>query len=87
RKKEEIPTDDSPIDVDAVKPLLQEMVQLLEIDLMGAMSCLEAIRLHLDHSVAWEPFRRLEKCMEGFDMDGAKDSLREISDVLQINLE
>jgi HPt (histidine-containing phosphotransfer) domain-containing protein len=86
-KKEEVPTDESPIDVDTVKPLLQEMAQLLEIDIMGAMSRLEAIRLHLDRSVAWEPFKRLEKCVERFDMDGAKDSLLEISDVLEITLE
>lgn len=74
------------IDVEAVKPLLQEMAQLLESDLIGAMDRLEALKQHLTNSSVREDFQRLEKQVEGFDTDSAMNSLQAIAQKLDLQL-
>jgi HPt (histidine-containing phosphotransfer) domain-containing protein len=75
---------EEPIDVNIVKPLLKEITELLESDLMEAVNRLEALRKHLEYSEVHEQFKRLEKRMEGFDTDKAKEILNEISEILKI---
>jgi two-component system sensor histidine kinase/response regulator len=74
------------IDIDAVKPLLIEMAELLESDLMGAMSRLETLEQHLGNSRVREDFSQLTKHIDGFDTDGAKESLSKIAEKLDISL-
>ncbi len=73
-------------DVEAVKPLLQEMAQLLESDLMEAMKRLEALKQHLMNSSVCDDFQLLEKQVEGFDTDSAMDSVQTIAQKLDIEL-
>jgi hypothetical protein len=74
------------VDKQAVKPLLQEMAQLLESDLTEAMNRLEALRQHLAHSSVHEEFNRLEKQVDGFDTDSALTSVKTIAEKLEIEL-
>ena len=69
-----------------MKPLLQEMAQLLESDLTEAMNRLEALRQHLANSSAYEEFKRLEKQVESFDTDSALKSVEAIARALDIEL-
>ena len=86
-KQAETPAGEVTIDIDTVKPLLLEMAQLLESDLMEAMNRLEALSQHLTNSEVWEEFKALEKNVEGFDTDGAKESLSKIATKLSISLD
>jgi len=81
-KEEVVPKGEVVIDVEAVKPILMEMAQLLESDLMEAMNRLEGLRPHLENSELWEEFKQLENHIEGFDTDGAKNSLEMIIQAL-----
>jgi two-component system, sensor histidine kinase and response regulator len=74
------------VDKEAVKPLLQEIGQLLESDLMEAMSRLEALKGHLANSLVDEEFRRLEKQVESFDTDAALKTVETIAGKLKIEL-
>jgi len=74
------------IDIDAVKPLLIEMADLLESDLMEAMNRLEALEQHFANSAIWEEFSQLDKYINGFDTDGAKESLIRIAQNLGVSL-
>jgi hypothetical protein len=69
-----------------VKALLQEIARLLESDLTEAMDRLETLRQHLAHSPAHEGFKRLERQVEGFDMDGALKSVEDIARAMDIAL-
>lgn len=73
-------------DVEAVKPLLQEMAQLLESDLIEAMNRLEALKPHLMNSSVCQDFQQLEKQVEGFDTDSAMNSVQTIAQKLNIKL-
>ncbi|MGO9566273.1 MAG: response regulator [Desulfomonilaceae bacterium] len=74
------------VDKEAVKPLLQEMAQLLESDLTEAMNRLETLKRHLGNSSVDEEFKRLEKQVEGFDTDSALKSVETIAGRLDIEL-
>jgi two-component system, sensor histidine kinase and response regulator len=80
------PTMEVRVDKEAVKPLLQEMTQLLESDLTEAMNRLEALKQHLANSSLYEEFKRLEKQVEGFDTDSALKSVKTIAGMLDIEL-
>ena len=67
------------VNKEAVKPLLQEMAQLLESDLTEAMNRLEALKQHLANSSLYEEFKRLEKQVENFDTDSALKSVEAIA--------
>ena len=74
------------VNKEAVKPLLQEMTQLLESDLTEAMNRLEALKPHLANSSLYEEFKRMEKQLENFDTDSALRSLEAIARALDIEL-
>jgi two-component system sensor histidine kinase/response regulator len=82
----EKPALEARIDKEAVKPLLQEMAQLLETDLTEAMNRLEVLKRHLENSALYEEFERLEKQVEGFDTDSALKSVEAIGGKLDIGL-
>ena len=69
-----------------MKPLLVEMAGLLESDLMEAMNRLEALEKYLGNSNVREEFLQLENNVNGFDTDGAKESLSKIAENLGISL-
>ncbi|MCU0594119.1 MAG: response regulator [Desulfobacterota bacterium] len=73
-------------DKETVRRLLQETAQLLESDLTEAMNRLEVLRRHLARSSAHEEFKRLEKQVEGFDTEGALESVKAIAAVLGMAL-
>jgi len=77
---------ESRLDKEAVRTLLKEIAQLLESDLTEAMNRLEALNRHLANSSVSDDFRRLEKQVEGFDTDSALETLRTITDKLEIEL-
>ncbi|MFC1857025.1 response regulator [Thermodesulfobacteriota bacterium] len=79
-------TGEEPLDVDAVKPILVEMMSLLEADITEAMNRLEDLRGYLEKSSVWEEFEKLEKHVEGFDTDSASNSLKEIAEKLSISI-
>ena len=79
------PAGEAQVDKEAVKALLVEIAQLLESDLTEAMNRLEALKQHLANSPVWEEFKRLEKQVEGFDMDGALKTLDTIAGKLDID--
>jgi two-component system sensor histidine kinase/response regulator len=86
RQAPERPGVEMEVDKEAVKRLLQEMARLLESDLTEAVNRLETLRQHLSQSSAQEAFKRLEKQVEGFDTDGALDSIEAIARNLNIDL-
>ncbi|MFC1857021.1 transporter substrate-binding domain-containing protein [Thermodesulfobacteriota bacterium] len=79
-------TGEEPLDVDAVKPILVEMMSLLEADITEAMNRLEDLRGYLEKSSVGEEFKKLEKQVEGFDTDSASKSLNEIAKKLSISI-
>lgn len=85
-RQDESPVGEIAIDREVVKPLLVEMAELLESDLMEAMNRLEALEQHLRNSDVQEEFSQLSKCVEGFDTDGASVSLSNIAQKLGILL-
>ena len=85
-KQADVPVEEVTIDVDAVKPLLSEMAELLESDLMEAMSRLEALEEHFANSAVRGEFSQLEADVNGFDTDGAKVSLMKIAEKLGLAL-
>ena len=62
------------------------MAGLLESDLTEAMSRLEVLEQHLSNSIVGEEFSQLESNVNGFDMDGAKESLSKIAGKLDITI-
>lgn len=86
-KQDEAPLGEVTIDVDAVKPLLIEMAELLESDLMEAMNRLETIEQHLRNSEVLVEFSQLSKHIDGFDTDKAMRSLKVIAAKLDISLD
>ena len=85
-KQAETPAGEVTIDIEVVKPLLVEMAELLESDLMKAMNRLEVLEHHLSKSAVWEEFTQLEKYINGFDTEGAKESLNRLYRALGISL-
>jgi PAS domain S-box-containing protein len=80
------PLDKAPLNKEKVKHLLLELAELLESDLTEAMNRLKDLQEHLENSEAWGEFKRLEKNVESFDTDSAKQSLESIGQALQISL-
>jgi len=74
------------VNKEAVKILLQEIIQLLESDLTEAMNRLEALNRHLANSSVYEEFKRLEKQVESFDTDAALKTVETIASKLEIAL-
>ena len=85
-QEKKAPAGEVTVDIDAVKPLLMEMAQLLETDLTEAMNRLADLEPYLSHSPVSEEYKQLENCIEGFDTDSALKRLEEISKSLNISL-
>jgi hypothetical protein len=62
------------------------MAELLESDLMEAMGSLEGLGQYLRNSKVREEFSTLSGKVEGFDTDGAMNSLKEIATKLGLSL-
>jgi two-component system sensor histidine kinase/response regulator len=77
RKKEAISAETA-VEMNTVKPIIVEMVSLLETDITEAMNLLEDLRGYLENSPLWEEFIKLEKHVEGFDTDSALITLETI---------
>ena len=86
KKRKEAPAEETPIDLDVVRPLITEMSELLDSDLGEAMGRLEQLKPHLENSSVGGEFRRFEKSLESFDTDDAVESLQEIAQKLEISL-
>jgi two-component system sensor histidine kinase/response regulator len=86
QKGEEGPVAETAIDPAIVRPMLQELSNLLESDLMVAMTQLETLRPLLENSSVKDLFHQLETEMDSFDTDSAKSNLLEIADALDISL-
>ncbi len=86
QQRHDKPAEEIQVDKEAVKPLLQEMAQLLESDLTEAMNRLESLKQHLAHSSVHHEFESLEKQVEGFDTDSALQSVEAIATKLDIEL-
>ncbi|MFC1581117.1 response regulator, partial [Thermodesulfobacteriota bacterium] len=82
-QEKKAPVEEVSIDINAVKPLLIELAQLLETDFTEAMDRLNDLGHHLSHSPVSEEYKALENCMEEFDTDGALKSLEDISKSLK----
>jgi two-component system sensor histidine kinase/response regulator len=74
RQAPEMPGAETEVNKKTVKALLQEIARL------------ETLRQHLAHSPAHEGFKRLERQVEGFDMDGALKSVEDIARAMDIAL-
>ncbi len=83
RKPKDTPEDELPVQKDKVEPLLTEMLHLLDTDLVEAMNLLDELRPQLKNSNVWDAFERLENQLQGFDTDGARESLNEMVAFLQ----
>lgn len=71
-------------DIAAVRPLLEEMPELLESDLIRAQEHIKRLRGMLEASPLMPQFIELEKHLEAFDTDSALASLENISQALEI---
>jgi two-component system, sensor histidine kinase and response regulator len=80
------PSEEMRVDKEAVKPLLQEIAEFLDSDLTEAMDRLEVLKNQLVNTSVGEEFRRLEKQVEGYDMDSALESVETIARKLDIEL-
>jgi hypothetical protein len=85
-KQADAPAEEVTIDINAVKPLLVELAELLDSDLMEAMNRLDALEQHLGSSKVREEFSQLTKHINGFDTDGAKESLTNIAQQIDVSL-
>jgi len=85
-REAEVTGDDAAVDTNAVRPLLVELAELLESDLMEAMSRLEALEQHLGNSQVRNEFSQLEEAINGFDTDSAAANLTRIAEKLDIAL-
>ncbi len=68
-------------------PLLRELWHNLEQDLGRAMQCLEELRPLLAGGQSAASFKTLERQLEGFDTDAARQSIEELARQLGISLE
>jgi len=82
-ERNEIKTD---VDVNAVRPLLVELAQMLEIGSIKSMQHLELLDGHLNNTKVDELFRQLKRDADVFDMDKALEKLRTIATELDISL-
>jgi len=62
------------------------MAELQESDLTEAMGRLEVLEQHFANSNVWQEFSQLDSNVNGFDTDGARESLTKIAEKLGISL-
>ena len=74
------------VDRAVVEPLLAEVANLLESDLIEATNRLEVLGEHLGASFLGDEFKQLVGHVEGFDTDSAMKSLEHIAQTLDLTL-
>jgi hypothetical protein len=75
-----------PVDNAVVGPIITELFDLLETDLVEARSRLEDLAGHLANSILGEQFKMLENQMDIFDIPAALDTLKAIANELNLSL-
>jgi two-component system sensor histidine kinase/response regulator len=75
-----------PIDNAVVHPIIRELFDLMESDLVEALSRLEDLAGHLANSKHGEQFKFLENQMNNFDIPAALDTLKAIAKELNLSL-
>jgi len=76
----------NPIDHAVVHPIIRELLDLMESDLVEALRRLEDLAEHLANSKVGEQFRLLENQMDNFDIPAASDTLKAIAKELNLSL-
>jgi hypothetical protein len=76
----------NPIDSAVVHPIIRELFDLMESDLVEALRCLQDLAEHLANSKLGEQFRLLENQMDNFDIPAASDTLKAIAKELNLSL-
>ncbi len=79
-------SDRDPVDNTVVGPIITELFDLLETDLVEARNRLEVLSKHLTSSILGEQFKKFEDQMDIFDIPAALDTLKAISNELALNL-
>ena len=75
-----------PVDNAVVGPIIKELFDLMETDLVEARRRLEDLTGHLANSILGEQFKVLENQMDIFDIPAALDTLKEIANELNLSL-
>ena len=76
-----------PVDHSIVGPIISDLYDLMETDLVEARRRLEDLAEHLANSKLGEQFKVLENQMDTFDIPDALDTLKEIANELNLSLE
>ena len=76
----------NPIDSAVVHPIIRELFDLMESDLVEALRRLEDLAEHLTNSKLGEQFSLLENQMDNFDIPAASDTLKAIAKELNLSL-
>ena len=80
------PSGRNPIDNAVVHPIIRELFDLMESDLVEALSRLEDLAEHLANSKLGEQFKLLENQMNNFDIPAALDTLKATAKELNLSL-
>ncbi|MEJ2731250.1 MAG: response regulator [Deltaproteobacteria bacterium] len=75
-----------PVDNELVHPIIRDLLDLMESDLVEALSRLEDLAGHLANSKHGEHFKKLENQMNIFDIPAALDTLKAIAKELNLSL-
>jgi predicted transcriptional regulator len=76
-----------PVDHSIVGPIISDLFDLLETDLVEARRRSEDLAEHLANSKLGEQFKMLENQMDIFDIPEALDTLKAIADELNLSFE
>jgi len=74
------------VDPKVVGPIVKKLFDLMETDLVEAGNQLEILGDHLNDTSVRELFKRLENQMDMFDIPAAKETLKEIADLSEIDI-
>jgi hypothetical protein len=87
-KKEKTDTvvNEKAVDPSIVGPIIADLLDLLESDLVEARRRMEDLAGHLTNSKFGQPFNMLEKQMDNFDLPAASDTLKAIAEELSLSL-
>lgn len=78
----EAPAGELPINREMVQGIVEEMAGLLDSDIGRAMHLRYELHRHLEGSSLASEYRRLERHLDVFDIDGAKESLERLATAL-----
>lgn len=80
--EQEAPSGEHPVNQKVVQGIVEEMAGLLNNDLGRAMRLRDELRGHLAGSNFAREYEQLERQLEVFDIDGAKESLEQLATAL-----